>query len=133
MPNNSTPKLKKLGQRLLAEELDETDDAAIFRVCEKIHVPLVKLMGVGGFHSLLSRARAMAGSEIPWLLGLEIAADGSLVNLGKLAADLDAPAVANGEIALVAQLLGLLVIFIGPALTLQLVHDVWPEINDLQL
>ena len=36
-------------------------------------------------------------------------------------------AVIEGEASLVGQLLGLLVIFIGSALTLQLIHDIWPK------
>lgn len=34
---------------------------------------------------------------------------------------------ADGGVSLVAQLLGLFVIFIGEALTLRLVRDVWPD------
>jgi hypothetical protein len=33
----------------------------------------------------------------------------------------------EGEVVLIGHLLGLLVILIGPALTLQLLHDVWPD------
>jgi hypothetical protein len=39
----------------------------------------------------------------------------------------DRTEVAGGEVVLVGHLLGLLVLFIGPALTIQLVHQVWPE------
>ena len=36
--------------------------------------------------------------------------------------------VAEGGVALLAQLLGLLVAFIGESLTLRLVHDIWPAV-----
>ena len=35
--------------------------------------------------------------------------------------------IAEGEAVLVAQLIGLLVTFIGEALTLHLLHEAWPE------
>jgi hypothetical protein len=46
---------------------------------------------------------------------------------------LDPRAIAEGEVVLVADLLGLLVTFIGPALTVQLLGDVWPNLDDLNL
>jgi hypothetical protein len=39
----------------------------------------------------------------------------------------DPSEVMEGEVVLVGHLLGLLVLFIGPALTIQLVHQVWPD------
>ena len=35
--------------------------------------------------------------------------------------------IAEGEAVLVAQLIGLLVTFIGEALTLHLLHEAWPQ------
>ena len=66
----------------------------------------------------------MAGAEIHWLRGLKINADGSLENLEE---KMDARAFSEGEVILAARLLGLLITFIGPALTLRLVQDVWPK------
>jgi hypothetical protein len=135
--NSDTPKLKKIARRLLAhdEALGKpagTKDSESFHVCEKLREPLSRLTGVGGFRSLLSRALALAGAEVPWLRALHIKADGSLEGLGQLETKLDSREVAGGEVALVSQLLGLLITFIGPALTLQLLHDIWPEMNDLE-
>jgi len=119
-------------RRLLAYERASGDPAeaqvpTAFRVCEKLRRPLSKGLGVDGFRSLLSRAQALAGAEVSWLLTLKIKTDGSWEDLGDLEAKLDAGALAEGEVFLVGQLLGLLVIFIGPALTLQLVRDIWPK------
>jgi hypothetical protein len=119
-------------RRLLAYERAsanpaEDRDSTAFRVCEKLRGPLGKLLGVDGFRSLLSRAQALAGAEVPWLLMLKIKRDGSWEDLGGSEAKLDAEALAEGEVFLVGQLLGLLVIFIGPALTLRLVQDIWPK------
>jgi hypothetical protein len=38
----------------------------------------------------------------------------------------------HGERVLVAHLLGLLVTFIGPALTRRLLQDIWPKLEDLE-
>ena len=63
---------------------------------------------------------------------LHIKADGSLEGLEKLEVKLDSREVAEGELVLVSHLLGLLVTFIGPALTLGLLRDIWPKMNDLE-
>ena len=137
MPNSATPKLKQLARRLLAYEASSSKPAAdqnstAFHVWEKLRGPLGKLMGVAGFRALLARALALAGPEVPWLRGLQIKADGSVEGLDELEEKFKTHAVAEGEIVLVAQLLGLLVVFIGEKLTLQLLHEIWPEMDELQ-
>jgi len=135
--NNATPKLKEFARRLPAHEevlgkSADTKDFNAFRVCERLRGPLSRLTGVGGFRSLLSRALALAGAEVSWLRALHINAEGSLEGLEKDEAKLDSREVAEGEVVLVSQLLGLLVTFIGPALTLGLLRDIWPKMNDLE-
>lgn len=136
MSNSATPKLREFAGRLLGYEAAEDKPAdakgpVAFRVCEKLRGSLGNLLGAGGFRSLLVRALALAGAEVPWLGALNIKPDGSLQGLGELETKLDSVAVAEGEVVLVAQLLGLLVTFIGPTLTLQLLQDVWPKLDDL--
>ena len=98
-----------------------------FRVSEKLRVKLIKTTGVGGFSALVSRALALAGAEVPWLRTLQINSDGSLKGLHELEAKLDSRVVAEGQVVLLSQLLGLLVTFVGPALTLHLLQDIWPK------
>jgi hypothetical protein len=98
-----------------------------FSVCGKLRQHLSVLAGVAGFRSLLSRALALAKVEVPWLDAVRIREDGSLDWPGADESQQDAEETAEGEVALVAQLLGLLVSFIGEALTLHLVREVWPE------
>ncbi len=134
--NGATPKLKEFARRLLAHNAAwgkpaGTKDPENFPVCEKLREPLSKLTGVGGFRSLLSRALALSGEEISWLRALHIKADGSLEGLEKLEMKSEPRDIAEGEVVLVAQLLGLLVTFIGPALTAGLLHDIWPKMSDL--
>lgn len=131
-----TPRLKEFARLLLAREAEsggpaETNDSPGFRVCERLRQPLGRLLGNGGFRALLSRAQALAGAEVNWLRDLRIKADGSLEGLEEAEAKLDSRAVAEGEIVLVSQLLGLLITFIGPALTLRMLHDIWPKMEDL--
>jgi nicotinic acid phosphoribosyltransferase len=135
--NNATPKLKEFARRLLAHEeasgkSADAKDFKAFRVCEKLCGPLSKLTGVGGFRSLLSRALALAGAEVPWLRALHINSDGSLEGLEQLETKLDSREIAEGEVVLVSQLLGLLVTFIGPTLTVGMLRDIWPKMNDLE-
>lgn len=124
--------MRKLAQRLIAEERragsrSEAKSRAAFRVCEKLRRPLSTFAGTAGFRSLLSRALALAKVEAPWLGGIQIATDGSFQHSPEMESQLDTDEAAQASAALAAQLLDLLVTFIGEALTLRLVHDVWPQ------
>jgi hypothetical protein len=56
-----------------------------------------------------------------------VAADGSLKGLDELASQTDKEQARDGGAVLIAQLIGLLLTFIGEGLTLRLVQDEWPE------
>lgn len=135
--SKSASQLKQFARRLLAHEASSSKSAAAhtptaFRVCEKLRKPLGKLLGLGGFRALLLRAQALAGMEVPWLLALQLKADGSIEGLDELEKKFKSPAIAQGEIVLVAQLLALMTTFIGAELTLRLLHDIWPELAELK-
>jgi hypothetical protein len=66
-------------------------------------------------------------AEAPSLSAVQVAADGSLKGLDELASQTDKKQASDGGAILIAQLIGLLLTFIGDGLTLQLVQDVWPE------
>ena len=117
---------RHLARRLLAYEADagknsEPPESAAFRVCEKLRRSLCSLAGVAGFRSLLSRALALARAEAPNLSVLQVAADGSIQGLDKLERQNDKDQVAQGGVILISQLLGLLLTFIGEAMTSRLV------------
>ncbi len=125
------PKSRQLAQRLLTDEAVAGEDSgpaepAAFRVCAKLRRPLITLAGVAGFRSLLSRALTLARAEAPCLSAVEVAADGS-VSLGELALQTNKEQASDGGAILIAQLIGLLLTFIGEGLTLRMVQDVWPE------
>ncbi|RPJ39958.1 MAG: hypothetical protein EHM27_08715 [Deltaproteobacteria bacterium] len=133
MMNVATPWMRTVARWLIAREAaagypPEAKAQAAFRVCEKLRHYLSTFAGVAGFRSLLSRALILAKAEVSWLSAVEVKADGSLAELGSLATQHDRDEAEKGGVVLLAQLLGLLVTFIGVALTLRLVQDVWPDV-----
>jgi len=124
--NVPSPKIRELAQRLLAYEGARENvtgaNAPTLAVVEKLRRPLVTLAGIAGFRSLLARALTLAKTQTPGLEGVQIEPDGSLSGLGDNEVQIEEPGA-----ALVAQLLGLLVTFIGERLMLTLVHDAWAD------
>ena len=128
----SLPESRHLAQRLLtyeavAGENSEPAESAAFRVCVKLRRPLTTLAGVAGFRSLLSRALTLARAEVPSLGAVQVAADGSLKGLDELEPQIGKEQARDGGAILIAQLIALLLTFIGEGITLRLVQDVWPE------
>jgi nicotinic acid phosphoribosyltransferase len=126
--------MRDFSERLIAHatrgnKSSKTETPAIFLVVEKLRPNLATLLGKLGFRALLSRALALTTSEIAWLRAVHVKADGSLEGLHELEAQLDPEEIAEGTVVLLAQLLGLLVLFIGESLTLRLVRDVWPKLS----
>jgi hypothetical protein len=125
--------MRDLAERLVAYETkanksSRTKTLAAFLVGEKLRPDLAALMGSVGFRALLSRALALANAEVPWLRAVHVKADGSLEGLEELEAQVDPDEIFEGGIVLLAQLLGLLVAFIGEDLTLRLVREVWSKL-----
>ncbi len=106
----------------------ETSLPAGFCACEKLHLHLATFMGNTGFRALLSRALALAAAEVPWLRAVRVKADWSLEGMGELKTQIDRDELFEGGVVLLAQLLGLLVTFIGEVLTVRLVREVWPKV-----
>jgi hypothetical protein len=128
----SLPESRHLAERLLTYEAvagknSEPAESAAFRVCAKLRRPLITLAGVAGFRSLLSRALTLARTEAPGLSVVQVAADGSLKGQDEFASQANEEQARDGGAILIAQLIGLLLTFIGEGLTLRLVQDVWPE------
>jgi hypothetical protein len=124
--------MRDLASSLIAEELrlggeGGTRGAAALRVCQKLRGPLSTYAGAAGFRSLLSRALSLANAKEPWLDGFQIDPDGSIQCSPEVETQMASERAARGGGLLVAQLLELLVTFIGEALTLRLVQDVWPR------
>jgi hypothetical protein len=131
--NRTKPQMRSIAQRLIQYETSkkdssETADAAIFRVTDRLRPHLSMLMGTGGFRALLARALKLASAEVSWLREVEVNVDGVLEGLEPLHARLKPAEFREGRVVLLAQLLGLLVAFIGPGLTSRLVGEIWPQL-----
>ena len=128
--STASPQNQELARRLIAFEAaranssDAPVDTAV-RVIGELRLRLIRLAGVDGFRSLLSRALTLAKAEVPSLNMVSVGADGSLEGFEGIEAS-EAVAGQAGA-SLVAQLLELLTTFIGEALTLRLIRDSWPD------
>ena len=76
----------------------------------------------------MARTLALANADFPWLRAVHVKTEGSLAGLDELGAQVDPDDIAKGCAVLLAEMLGLLVAFIGEDLTLRLVRDVWPNL-----
>jgi len=130
--SRATPPMRDFAKRIIACEARGNGSSALapaaFPVPEKLRPQLATLMGKAGFRALLSRALALANAEIPWLRAVRVNADGSLEGFEELYAQLPPEEFFEGRVVLLAQLLGLLVAFIGENLTLRLVREIWPKL-----
>jgi hypothetical protein len=132
--------MRDFAKRLIISEVRESKFAKAkasdaFCFSERLRPQLATLMGSGGFRALLSRALVLASAEVSWLRGLHVKPDGALGGLDELPPRLDPNSLLEGGVVLLAQLLGLLMAFIGENLTLRLVQEIWPKapLDDLNL
>jgi hypothetical protein len=130
--NRASPTMRSFAKRLIACEAkgnksSRTTHSATFLVIEKLRPHFTTLMGNAGFRALLSRSLALASAEVRWLRAVQVTVDGSLAGMDELA-QVDPVKLAEGGVVLIAQLLGLLVAFIGEKLTLQIMREVWPKL-----
>ena len=132
--HRSNPIMQALAQRIIACEAkgakpSRRGAAPGFPVTGKLRPHLATLMGNAGYRALLMRALALATAEVAWLRAVRVAADGTLEGLVEPDPPVSPEEILKGSVALLAQLLGLLVAFIGESLTLRLVREVWPPVT----
>ena len=126
--------MRSFAQHLLAHATSTNKSAAVtapaaFHVVDKLRPDLAALMGIGGFRALLARALLLATAEVSWLRAVHVRTDSTLAGLAERHAQIEPREFREGEVVLVAQLLGMLVAFIGSSLTFRLISDVWPAIS----
>jgi hypothetical protein len=144
------PDMRDLTRSLLAYEAkaDEStgpSESATLRVYDKLRHNLSVFAGVAGFQSLATRALVIARPDAPGLGAVRVSDDGTLRALGgsepqvKKNSQIETNMVRSGidlpgeaGTILIARLLGLLLIFLGEALTLSLLRVTWPgvDLND---
>ena len=126
--------MRNFAKHLIAyDTLENTPSGTLpptaFHVCEKLQTHMATFMGNAGFRALLARALVLATTEVPWLSAVHVKADGALEGLEELHTQLDPDELFEGGMVTLAQLLGLLVAFIGERLTFRLVNEVWPKFS----
>jgi len=137
----ASPEMRDLAHCLLtyeaiASKASEPVEYATLRVYEKLRQSLSVFAGVAAFQSLALRALTQAKSEAPGLWAVKVEADGTLQGLGEnrpqpvefqpqIGADMDQ--ASEEGVIFIARLLGLLLVFLGEAITMRLVQSVWPD------
>lgn len=132
--SRATPTTRDFAQRLIGYESRVNRSARpksplAFPVCAKLRPHLATLVGNAGHHALLSRALALAKTEVAWLDAVRVNADGSLEAAEEFPVRVAAAEILEGRVVLLAQLLGLLVAFIGSNLAVRLVREIWPKVR----
>jgi hypothetical protein len=127
---NASPATRDLAERLIAYEAalnrtlqEESSDTCL--VCEKLRRSLERLLGPDAYSSLVARALALAKLEAPVLNLVQATENGSIKGLTGEAIK------ANG--VLIAHLLGLMETFMGEAVTVWLLDDLWPTLPGPQI
>jgi hypothetical protein len=95
-------------------------------VFEKLRQQLTAPVGAAGFQAIAYRALALAKAEVPGLSAVQITAEGRLRGFNELDPQMEQNTDGEVGIALISQLLGLFLAFLGPATTQRLVQDVFP-------
>lgn len=132
--NRASSQMRRIAKRMLVTQASEDVASGegtplVFPTVESVRPHLSLLMGPGGFQALLARALVLAIPEAPWLSSVRVATGGELDGLTVAREAVDPADFSEGEVVLLAQLLGLLVSFIGPALTARLINQQWPLLS----
>jgi hypothetical protein len=134
LKHDDSPQMRDLANQLVAYEAaagkaSEPVESAALRVYEKLRMRLSALVGVAGFQALAFRALAQTKADAPGFRAVEVAADGSLKGLDESEppVDIENDSAGEGGVVLIGRLLELLLIFLGEALTLNLMNDLWPD------
>lgn len=129
----ATPQLRELSRRLFAREAKKprgpgAPAEAMAASCRRLHGRLDPLIGAGGFRALLARALHLAAKEFPWLDAVRVEEHPSceLKGLREAAKGLEASQVNEGFALVLANVIWLLVTFIGHDIAFGLVQEVWP-------
>jgi len=144
MPEVS-PATRALARRVLLHEAGGHPEPAALaeaadRADARLRGRLGDLVGATGYTTLVARAVRLARVEVPALERVTVdvreaaGAEGGLRGVREfaLASDGDPAVVEDGLTAILAHVVGLLVIFIGEGLAVRLIGETWPELTDAQ-
>jgi hypothetical protein len=121
-------KTRDLARSLVASEAVTTtaslhSEPATVRVYERLRRHLGAPVGADGFHSLATRALALARSESPRLRAVQVMANGTLRGFSEVESQANPDQDDEVGIILIAQLLGLFLTLLGETTTLRLIED----------
>jgi hypothetical protein len=133
-------KMRDLAHCLFALEAaagntSEPEESETLHVYEKLRQSICALAGVAAFQSIAFRALMQAKSEAPGLWAAQIASDGTLEGLGEFEPQPDdfepqlgsgKQQIGDGGVIFIDHILGLLLIFLGETLTINLLRNAWP-------
>ena len=126
--------MRELAQQLLileaaSQSASESQEHAAVRVCEKLRISLTRFVGAVGFASLMRRSLALARTEVPSLQNIKVNPDGALEGLEELANEASQEG-GEAAIAIARHFLTLLSTFVGEPMTLRLVREAWPSLDE---
>ena len=126
------PELLTFAGRVLAHEVERLPESHLTpfeSACEALQRHLDRMIGLRGFHALLSRAIFLTRAEHPWLVPLRVSDRNGCALEGVAEATLagagEAPA---GFAAVMATMITLLASLIGEDLTIRLLREAWPDV-----
>jgi hypothetical protein len=132
----ATPQLYELSRRLLAREAKESRNPgalaeAMENSCRRLHGRLDQLIGAGGFRALLARALHLAAKQFQWLAAVKVEEHPAceLTGLREAVKGQEVSSVNEAFSLVLANIIWLLVTFIGEDIALGLVREVWPEME----
>lgn len=128
--NTPSPSMGDLARRLVAaSQLASRSDArAAGLVNDNLRVCVIRFAGADGFASLLRRAVTLAAAQMSAVRGANVGSDVRIEDVEEILTGQES-ALQESAFAITAQLLELLVTFIGEPLTRRLVREACPEIS----
>lgn len=132
----ATAQLRELSRSFFAQEAKKSRSPASLAdamesVCRQLHGRLDPLIGAGGFRALLTRALHLSKKEFPWLDHVKVEEQHacSMKGLREAVKGLDGSVISESFALVLANVIWLLVTFIGEDIVLGLVYEVWPEVG----
>jgi hypothetical protein len=106
-----------------------TPEAAAERVCQQLYARLGPLVTVAGSQAFLTRSLRLARDDFPFLEGLRAGPTAHVCLDGMDGAlhDVEPELVLDAFVAVIANMIGLLVTFIGEDLAMLTIRDGWPD------
>ena len=119
--------IRELAERMIAAEVAVRNGSGpheSLAFCDKLRLSLTRFAGADAFAALMGRALALSRAEIPALENVRVGPEGCLEGLDLVMAD---GGTESGTV-ITANLLWLLVVFMGEPITMRLVKDAWPDL-----